>query len=111
MDTVNINVYQKTIEFIANKMGFAVLQIFPLNDSTAYYFLVHEFHVSTRTPTDDIQFNQLVGINITDIVRNNSTIDKRQFELKLNEFINGADVIRAEFPSTMRWFKFASANK
>ena len=29
----------------------------------------------------------------------------------LNEFINGADVIRAEFPSTMRWFKFASANK
>ena len=58
-----------------------------------------------------MRLSELIGINITDIVRNNSTIDKRQFELKLNEFINGADVIRAEFPSTMRWFKFASANK
>lgn len=105
---ININVYQKTIEFIVS-LGYPVLQVFPLNDGNAYYFLVHKFLVAQRTSTDDIQFNQVVGMNITDLVKNNAAVDNRVFEHRFNEYVAKAEVIRAEFPNTVRWFKFASA--
>lgn len=105
---ININVFQKTIEFVVS-LGYSVIQVFPLSDENAYYFLVHKFTTAQRTSTDDIQFNQLIGINITDLIRNNAAVDNRIFEHKLNEYLTAAQVIRMEFPNNVRWFKFASA--
>ena len=111
---LNINVYQKAIETIV-KEGYSVIQIFPLSSgeqaATAYYYLAHKFTPAQRTPTDDIQYNQLVGINITDLVSHNSTLDKHLFIHRLNQCIEESDVVRVEFPNNVRWLKFASAVK
>lgn len=111
---ININVYQKAIETIVAE-GYSVIQIFPLSNgeqaASAYYFLTHKFISAQRTPTDDIQFNQIIGINITDLVRNNSTLDKGLFLKRLNQYINEVNIIRVEFSNNVRWFKFASATK
>lgn len=114
MMELNINVHQKAIETIV-KEGYSVVQIFPLSSgeqaATAYYFLIHKFTPAQRTPTDDIQYNQIVGINITDLISNNSTLDKHLFIHRLNQYIDESDVIRVEFPNNVRWLKFASAVK
>lgn len=111
---LNINVYQKAIETIVN-VGYSVIQIFPLSDgeqaATAYYFLAYKFIPAQRTPTDDIQYNQVIGINITDLVSRNATLDRSGFVHRLNQCIEESDVIRVEFPNNVRWFKFASAVK
>jgi hypothetical protein len=107
---LNINAYQKAIEVMLS-LGHTILQVFPLNDTTAYYFAVHQFNPSMTTPTDDIQFNQVVGINITDFVRNNVLVDRNSFVFKFEQLISdpNTDVVRMEFPNTVRWFKFAPA--
>ena len=111
---LNINVYQKAIETII-KEGYSVIQIFPLSNgeqaATAYYFLLHKFTPAQKTPTDDIQYNQIIGINITDLVNNNSSLDKSLFIHRLNQCIKDSDVIRVEFPNNVRWLKFESAIK
>lgn len=111
---LNINVYQKAIETIVNE-GYSVIQIFPLSAgeqvATAYYFLAHKFIPAQRTPTDDIQYNQVIGINITDLVNKNATLDRTGFIHRLNQYIEESDVIRVEFPNNVRWLKFASAVK
>lgn len=111
---LNINVYQKAIETIVSE-GYSVIQIFPISSgeqsSAAYYFLVHKFAPAQKTPTDDIQYNQIVGINITDLVNNNSSLDKTLFIHRLNQCLKDSDVIRVEFPNNVRWLKFASAIK
>lgn len=108
-ENFDINVYQKAIEAIISN-GFVVLQIFPFEGSTAYYYLVHQFNPSMRTPTDDIQFNQVVGVNITDFIKNNAYIgDRHEFIRKFMLLINNEEtkITRVEFPNSMRWFKFA----
>lgn len=111
---ININVYQKAIETIIAQ-GYSVIQIFPLSNgeqaASAYYFLVHKFIPAQRTPTDDIQYNQIIGINITDLVAHNATLDKNVFVHRLNQVINESEVIRVEFPNNVRWLKFANAVK
>lgn len=112
MDVISLNVFQKTIENIVAQ-GYSVIQIFPLvygeQSSAAYYFLVHKFIAAQRTPTDDIQYNQLIGINITDLVNSTSALNKDVFIHKLNEYISQADVVRLEFPNNVRWLKFGNA--
>lgn len=106
---ININVYQKTIETLIS-MGHSVIQIFPFgNLDVAYYFLVHKFVPSMKTPIDDIQYNQVTGINITDFMRNNPVLNAATFQHRLNEVIDKNDVVRVEFPNTLTWFKFGTA--
>lgn len=109
---ININPYQQAIESIVST-GHSVLQVFPFNDSTAYYFVVHQFTASQKTPIDDIQYNQVVGVNITKFIEQNSFINQGEFLRKFEiYFADGkTQVVRMEFPNTMRWFKFASAVK
>lgn len=108
----NINLYQQAIEAILS-IGHNVLQVFPFNDPTAYYFVVHQFSASMKTPTDDIQYNQVVGINITKFIEQNSFIENREFLKKFENYIMSeeASVVRMEFSNTTRWFKFSSAVK
>ena len=75
----NLNVYQKSIESIVS-LGHTVLQIFPFQNSpTAFYYVVNSFNPSMKTPTDDIQYNQAIGINITDFIAQNSYTNKVEF--------------------------------
>ena len=107
----NLNVYQKSIESIVS-LGHTVLQIFPFQNSpTAFYYVVNSFNPSMKTPTDDIQYNQAVGINITDFIEQNSYINKVEFERKFEAFIMSNDVLvtRIEFPNILTWFKFGMA--
>ena len=108
----NINPYQGAIEAIVST-GHSVLQVFPFNDSSAYYFAVHQFTPSMKTPTDDIQYNQVIGVNITRFIEQNSFINQNEFVRKFEAYISNEEtqVVRMEFPNTMRWFKFASAVK
>ena len=103
----DINPYQQAIELII-EAGHSVLQVFPFNESNAYYYLVHQFIVAQKTPTDDIQYNQAVGINITKFIEQNSFINKIEFMRKFENYISSeyAKVTRIEFPNTMSWFKF-----
>lgn len=105
---INLNLYQKTIENLV-RLGHTVIQVFPFNDKTAYYFLVHKFIPSMKTPVDDIEYNQITGINITDFMQNNSVLNSSNFNARLDEIIRNNDVIRVEFPNTIPWFKFGSA--
>lgn len=109
---ININPYQQAIEAIVST-GHSVLQVFPFNDSTAYYFAVHQFTASQRTPTDDIQYNQVMGVNITRFIEQNSFINQNEFLRKFEAYLaaDETQIIRMEFPNTMRWFKFASVVK
>lgn len=106
---ININVYQKTIETLIS-MGHSVIQVFPFGKSeVAYYFLVHKFVPSMKTPVDDIQYNQITGINITDFMRNNPVLmNSADFQHRLNDVIENNDVVRVEFPNTLTWFKFGA---
>lgn len=108
----NINPYQQAIEAIVST-GHSVLQVFPFNDASAYYYAVHQFIASQRTPTDDIQFNQVIGINITKFIEQNSFMNQSEFLRKFEAYITNDEtqVTRMEFPNTMRWFKFGSAVK
>lgn len=110
--SVTLNAYQQAIELILS-LGHTVLQVFPFNTTTAYYYLVHQFTASQQTPTDDIQYNQVIGINITRFIQMNSFVNQTEFLRKFELFINSNDsqVTRMEFPNTMRWFKFGSAVK
>lgn len=110
MTEINLNLYQKTIETLV-AMGHSVMQVFPFHNETAYYFLVYNFSPSMKTPVDDIQYNQITGINITDFLRNNPVLNSSNFTHRLNEIIEKNDVIRVEFPNTMPWFKFGSVTK
>lgn len=105
---IDINAYQQVIEEIVSE-GYVVLQIFPFNDSNACYYSVHQFTASQTTPTDDIQYNQLVGVNITKFLEQNSFLNRNEFFRKFESMISSEEtrVIRLEFPNTMRWFKFA----
>lgn len=105
---INLNLYQKTIENLV-RLGHNVIQVFPFKDNTAYYFLVHKFIPSMKTPVDDIEYNQITGINITDFIKNNPVLNSSNFNARLDEIIRNNDVIRVEFPNTIPWFKFGSA--
>ena len=109
---ININQYQQSIEAIIS-MGHSILQVFPFNDSTAYYYAVHQFTPSMKTPTDDIQYNQIIGVIITKFIEQNSFINRDEFLRKFETYISSDEnqITRMEFPNTMRWFKFASALK
>lgn len=105
---VNINIYQKTIEHLIS-LGHTVIQVFPFgNSDVAYYFLVHKFIPCTKTPIEDIQYNQITGINITDFIINNPVLNSSNFNHRLNDVIEHNDIVRVEFPNTMSWFKFGS---
>lgn len=110
--SININPYQQAIEAIVST-GHSILQVFPFDDSNAYYYAVHQFIASQRTPTDDIQYNQVIGVNITKFIEQNSFINQSEFLRKFEAYMAADEtkVTRMEFPNTMRWFKFASAVK
>lgn len=102
----NINIYQKSIEYLIS-LGHTVIQVFPFgNSEIAYYFLVYKFTPCAKTPTEDITYNQITGINITDFIRNNPVLNSSNFNHRLDEVIEHNDVVRVEFPSTISWFKF-----
>lgn len=107
-----INTYQNAIEAVVMS-GYSVLEIHPFNNQEAFYFVVHKFTPAMKTPTDDIQYNQIVGINITNIVKNNSAIDKNHFMNQLQRYLEAesTSVVRMEFPNQMTWIKHAPANK
>lgn len=108
----NINPYQQAIEAIVST-GHNVLQVFPFNDSSAYYYAVHQFTASQKTPTDDIQYNQVIGVNITKFIEQNAFMNQGEFLRKFEAYMlsDETQVTRMEFPNTMRWFKFGSAVK
>lgn len=107
-----INAYQNAIEAIVTS-GHTVLEIHPFNDHEAFYFVVHKFTPAMKTPTDDIQYNQVVGINITNNVKNNSAIDKNNFMNQLQRYLEAENtsVVRMEFPNSMIWIKHAPASR
>lgn len=107
-----INSYQNAIEAIITA-GHTVLEIHPFNDHEAFYFVVHKFNPAMKTPTDDIQYNQVVGINITNNVKNNSAIDKNNFMNQLQRYLEAENtsVVRMEFPNSVIWIKHAPANR
>lgn len=104
-----INAYQNTIETIISQ-GYTVVEIHPFNTTESFYFISHKFIPSTTTPTEDIRFNQLTGINITNIVRNNSSVDKNSFISQLQRYLTSENtpVVRIEFPNNIVWIKHAS---
>jgi hypothetical protein len=102
----NINIFQRALEIIIG-MGYTVVEIFPIGDSTALYYIVHKFIPATSSTVEDIQYNQLVGINITDLLINNSSFDKTAFEHRISTYIQDANVVRLEFPNAMRWLKLS----
>lgn len=106
-----INNFQSAIEAILTT-GHSVLQIHPFNDTEVIFFVVHKFTPSMTTPTDDIQFNQVIGINITNVIKNNSAIDRNVFINQFQRFLNSENtsVVRMEFPNTIPWIKHAPAN-
>lgn len=105
----NINIYQKSIEYLVS-LGHTVIQVFPFgNSEVAYYYLVHKFIPCTKTPIEEIKYNQITGINITDFIRNNPILNSTNFEHRLAEVIENSNVVRVEFPSTISWFKFGVA--
>jgi hypothetical protein len=107
-----INAYQNAIEAIVNS-GYTVLEIHPFNNQESFYFIVHKFISAMKTPTDDIQYNQLVGVNITNNIKNNSTIDRNSFMNQLQRYLEAENtsVVRMEFPNSMVWIKHAPAVK
>lgn len=107
-----INAYQNAIEAIVNS-GYSVLEIHPFNNQEAFYFVVHKFIPTMKTPTDDIQYNQVVGINITNNIKNNSAIDRIAFMNQLQRYLDAENtsVVRMEFPNSMIWIKHAPASK
>lgn len=111
-EQININAYQKAIETIVSQRGFSVVQVF-FNDVTAYYYAVHKFTPAAKTPTDDIQYNQVIGINITNFIQNNSLVGIDAFLHKFDVLMSDphTEVLRLEFPNTIKWFKFAPATR
>lgn len=108
-EQININAYQKAIEVLVSH-GYSILQVF-FNEVTAYYYAVHKFIPSAKTPTDDIQYNQAVGVNITNFIENNSLVGIDAFLHKFEVLMSdqNTEVVRLEFPNTIKWFKFAPA--
>jgi hypothetical protein len=106
---LNLNNYQKAIETLIED-GFTILQIFN-QDGTAFYFIVHKFEESFSSSSQSVDFNTLIGINITEFMRvNGGQLDKTNLISRFNEFVNNAKVIRCEFSKNVRWFKWGSAN-
>ena len=107
-----INAFQNTIETIVNS-GYTVVEIHPFNDSEAFYFIAHKFIPTMKTPTEEVQYNQIVGINITSNVKNNSSIDRNAFMSQLQRYLDSpnSSVVRMEFPNNVAWIKHAPANK
>lgn len=107
-----INVYQNAIETIVNS-GYTVLEVHPFNNQEAFYLIVHKFIPAFKTPTEDVQYNQVIGINITNIIKNNSAIDKNAFMNQLQRYLDSENtsVIRIEFSNGISWLKHAPINK
>ena len=107
---MDLNNKQKFIEQIIS-LGFNVVEIYPNNTTDeSMLFVANTFEPSMKTPTDDIQFNSMVGINITDFVRNTSVVDPNNFKSKFERFIHDESriVVRINFARNIRWFKYSS---
>ena len=106
---MELNNKQKFIEQIIS-IGFNVVEIYPNNmTDESMLFVAKTFEPSMKTPTDDIQYNFLVGINITDFVRNTSVVDPNNFKSKFERFIHDESriVVRINFARNIRWFKYS----
>lgn len=107
---MELNNKQKFIEQIIS-LGFIIVEIYPNNmNDESMLFVANTFEPSMKTPTDDIQYNSIVGINITDFVRNTSVVDPNNFKSKFEQFIHGESriVVRINFSRNIRWFKYSS---
>lgn len=108
---MEINLYQKSIEYLVS-LNYTVVQLFPFGErDSAFYYIANQFTPSTSTPIEDIRYNQLTGVNITDFLINTSSIDKFAFKSKLDELMKNADTVRIEFPQNIRWIKYASSSR
>lgn len=106
---MELNNKQKFIEQIIS-LGFNVVEIYPNNTTDeSMLFVAKTFEPSMKTPTDDIQYNLLVGINITDFVRNTSVVDPNNFKSKFERFIydESRAVLKISFSRNIRWFKYS----
>lgn len=107
---MDLNNKQKFIEQIIS-LGVNVVEIFPNNTTDeSMLFVANTFEPSMKTPTDDIQYNSLVGINVTDFVKNASLVDPNNFKNKFEQFIRSDSriIVRINFSRNIRWFKYAS---
>ena len=106
---MDLNNKQKFIEQIIS-LGFNVVEIYPNNTTDeSILFVAKTFESSMKTFTDDIQYNLLVGINITDFVRNTSVVDPNNFKSKFERFIydESRAVLKISFSRNIRWFKYS----
>lgn len=108
MEKENLNIYQKAIESIIAE-GYVIVQIIP-QYSEPLYFSVNTFIPSFKSSVEEIQYCSLVGVNITDFMRNNSNqIDKRMMLERFKQVVQSDNnpVIRCEFFGA-KWFKWAA---
>ena len=106
-EIVNLNAYQKIIEvLVAN--GYTILQIIS-NPYQVFYYLVHEFSPSFAGGGQEIKFNYLKGINITDFLQKNCTSDTRNILAKMDEIMQNSIILRIEFSNKVEWYKYSVA--
>ena len=90
------------------KLGYVVLEV-EMPDGEWGYFIAHEFTPSTKTAVESIEYNTMVGVDITDFIHKRSvTFAQIDFSRSLDEFLSSKDtnVITLEMSNNTRWYKW-----
>lgn len=109
MENISNN-YQKAIEILV-KDGHTILQVFNV-DGTCFYFDVFKFQESLADAVSNLNFNSVIGINITDFMTSQGgNPNAVALVARFHEYIDTVEVVRCEFCSDIRWIKWGNASR